>query len=33
MHFYLINLADLESSMLYTKNQPKSFLGSAEEEF
>ena len=28
-----INLVELESSMLYTKIQPKSFLGSGEEEF
>ena len=27
------NLVDLESSMLYTKIQPKSYLGSGEEDF
>ena len=27
------NLVDLESSMLYTKIQPQSFLGSGEEDF
>ena len=26
------NLVDLESSMLYTKIQPQSFLGSGEED-
>ena len=29
----LKNSVDLESSTLYTKNQPQSFLGSGEEEF
>ena len=28
-----INLVELDSSMLYTKNQPQSFLGSGEEDF
>ena len=27
------NLVNLESSMLYTKIQPQSFLGSGEEDF
>ena len=27
------NLVDLESMMLYTKIQPRSFLGSGEEDF
>ena len=28
-----INLVDLESTMLYTKIQPQSLLGSGEEDF
>ena len=28
-----INLVELESSMLYTKNEPQSFLGSGGEDF
>ena len=30
---FLTNLADLESSMLYTKIQPQSFLSTGEEDF
>ena len=29
----LTNLVDLESPMLYTKNQPQSFLSTGEEDF
>ena len=33
MIIILTNLVGLESSMLYSKIQPQSFLGSGEEDF